>query len=128
MTDDFKPLKKGDKVVIKEWGVTGTVTIARPADPPDDGIYEVQARPQFFRRSKLELDTSDADWEEDKQAIEEKVARLEVAWQKLLEATSDGRVPSPAIFKECIDAETALRKEQGVPSRIAPLFTPPTKE
>jgi hypothetical protein len=60
-TDDLKSLKKGDKVVIKEWGVTGTVTIAHPADPPDDGIYEVQARPHFFRRGKLELDTSDAD-------------------------------------------------------------------
>jgi hypothetical protein len=128
MVDDLKPLKKGDKVVIKEWGVTGTVTVAHPADPPDDGIYEVQARPQFFRRSTLELDTSDADREKHRQAIEEKVARLDVAWQKLLEATSNGRVPSPAIFKEYIAAETALRKEQGVPSLIAPLFTPRTKE
>ena len=84
MTDNPQPLKKGDKVIIKDWGVTGTVTVAHPADPPDDGIYEVQARPHFFRRSRLQLDTSDADREKHKQAIEEKVARLEVAWQKLL--------------------------------------------
>jgi hypothetical protein len=128
MADNPKPLKNGDKVLIKEWNVTGVVTQARPSDSPEDDIYEVQARPFFFRRSGLELDTTEADRAKHKQAVKEKAAVFEVAWQKLAQAASDGRALSPAILKEYVDAETALRKEQGLPSLFVPLITPPTKE
>ncbi len=51
MTEEPKPLKRGDKVPIKEWNVTGVVTTARPSDSQEDDIYEVQARSYFFKRS-----------------------------------------------------------------------------
>jgi len=128
MTDNPQPLKKGDKVLIKKWEVTGVVTHARPSDSPEDEIYEVQARPYFFHRSGLELDTSDTDKAKHKQALKEKGAALDVALLKMTQALSGGRTPSPAVFKEFVDAEIALRKEEGVPSLFVPLVTPPTKE
>jgi hypothetical protein len=128
MTDNPQPLKIGDKVFIKKWEVTGVVTHARPSDSSEDEYYEVQARPYFFHRSGLELDTSDADKAKHKQALKEKAAALDLAWQKVAQAVSAGHVPSPEIINGYANAEMALRKEQGVPSLFEHIIAPPAKK
>jgi hypothetical protein len=117
MTDKREPLKKGDAVYIKTWSTSGTVLLARPAnihEPEEDGYYEVQAKPTYFRRDELELDTTEADNAAREIRIAAKVDRRDTARRNLQEAINTGIV-QPATFAQYLAAEDEVSKEFGFP-------------
>lgn len=124
MAEELKPLKKGDAVYIKSWNVTGTVVHARPAETEDDGIYKVEVKPHFFRRSDLRLDTTLADREKRRQTIKDKTSRVEVASQKLTQAASQGGTPDFVLLMEYWLAMDELRKEYGESPLLIDLNAP----
>jgi hypothetical protein len=114
----MEPLKKGDAVYIKTWNTSGTVLLARPAnigEPEEDGYYEVQAKPTFFRRDELEPDTTEADNAAREIRIAAKVDRRDTARHNLQQAINTGNV-QPATFAEYLAAEDEVSKELGIPS------------
>ncbi|MGB8539933.1 MAG: hypothetical protein WCD57_26145 [Acidobacteriaceae bacterium] len=118
MTDKMEPLKKGDAVYIKKWNTSGTVLLARPTnihEPEEDGYYEVQAKPTYFRRDELELDTTEADNAAREIRIAAKVDRRDTARRNLQEAINTGII-QPAIMAEYLAAEDEVSKELGIPS------------
>jgi hypothetical protein len=131
MANEKQLLKVGDKVIVKALGARGVVTIAHHPPPAEDELYQVQIAPRFFRRDDLELDTSDADRAKHQKAIEEKAAAVDVAWQNLHQAVTNGDTLNVELLRVYAVAESELRKEQGIPSLILPLlplFMPPTKQ
>jgi len=120
MAERADVLKKGDEVYIKPWKAYGKVVHAKPVsagEPEDDGIYKVQVDPRFFRRSDLELDTTEADKAEREQRLAEKIARKDAAFTALQEAINSGTA-RPAVFMEYAVAMNDVSKELGIP----PLF------
>jgi hypothetical protein len=118
MTEKMKPLKKDDEVYIKKWGALGTVLHARPAnihEPEEDGYYEIQVNPTYFRRDELELDTTKADNQAREIRIAAKTARRDVARHNLQQAIDTGII-QPAIMAEYLAAEDEVSKELGIPS------------
>jgi hypothetical protein len=118
MPEKKEVLKKNDAVYIKEWNAYGKVLMARAAnihEPEEDGYYQVQANPHYFRGSDLELDTSEADNEAREIRIAEKVARRDAARNRLQQAISAGSISAIQVG-EYLAAEDEVWKEKGLPS------------
>jgi hypothetical protein len=128
MTDETARLQKGDKVYIRTWNTFGVVTHARPADFVDDEIYEVQARPHYFRRGHLELHTTENGVEARKNRRAQKEARVVQVRNQVFELMREKRPVAAELIIEFLQAQSEWLEELGYgPTLVDSDMTPRVK-
>lgn len=117
----MNPLKPNDKVFIQSLGMSAKVLRVRDVETLEEkSIYEVQIT-RCFRRADLELDDREAKAAERRNAIADKMARLEDARKRLEEAMDGPETRKVAAAIEYFTASDNAWKEFGHAAILEPI-------
>ena len=110
--------KKGDRVFIRKWQEEGVVIEAAVESNPDAAFVRVQPDMHVFRPGDLDLVPPRETQQARSARLLQIVERHENALRAVHEKTAKGVTVTKAEWQEFLEAQKAIEKEMGWPTRI----------